>query len=907
MFDFEKAIGRWRKSFRGSESIEDGALEELEGHLRDKVEDLKRRGMTEPEAFAEAVERIGGKDRLDEDFYRSAARKAGGRVPWKKSRFGSGLLPNYLLTAVRKIRRQKLFSFINIAGLAVGLACCAVIILYVVNELSYDTYHPSADRIYRVAMHRISPVGEYRFAGTPGALGPILKKDFPQVEEAARIIPPRENADNVLVVQGGKRFFENRVWFVDDAAFRVFRIPFLQGDPGQALQNPGTVVLTEETARKYFGDETAVGKILRIEIGYDAGVTALEDFQVTGIVRDAPLNTHFKYDLLLSLPTLLRHVPEYDADILDYHANYTYIRLSASTDPAAFTALLQRIAGENRRLYEQRFNRPLQLLEYFLQPVPSIHMKSRLGQEIDPPGNWTYISIYSLVAFLILLIGCLNFINLSAALSATRTKEVGLRKVIGARRSQLVRQFLGESFLITFLSFCLSLVLMAALLVPFNRMAGTELTLTGLSRPVVFFPMLLLLVLVALGSGAYPAFLLTAFRPSAVLRGELNPAARGAWIQKALVVGQFAVSIFLVICSVTVFRQLGFMRGRSLGFDTEQKLVLQVKSNLSHLRRDYEAIKADFLKNPDILGATVSSSVPGDIDEGGYYLTTREADFQNAPRLLVNTVDFDFIPVFGLKVIAGRAFDAGNQSDVNNAFVINRAGLKELGLASPEEAVGKRFQAHYNRQWKTIIGVIEDFHYRGMREAVKPLLLDFEPSMMDTITLSIRPADRTSLMKHVRAIWEDHFPGVPFVSSFLDESFDRLYRYETQMGRLLALCTMLGLSIACLGLFGLAYFTTNLRRKEIGIRRVLGASSGQVVALLSKRFAGLVLVSVVPAGLFAWYAMIRWLREFAYRVDLGGFVFVAVAAGALAIAMGTVGFQGWKAARKNPVHSLRNE
>ncbi|MBN1938726.1 MAG: ABC transporter permease, partial [Candidatus Aminicenantes bacterium] len=846
-------------------------------------------------------------DALDPEFDKVWTRRGKSRSLHRENRSGSGLLPHYLLTAFRKIRRQKLFSAVNIAGLAVGLACCAVIILYVVNELSYDRFHPASDRIYRIASHTVNAVGETTGVATGNPMAPTIRRDFPQAEEVVRITPPPENADHVLAVCGEKRFFENRVWFADESVFNTFRIPFLQGDSGQALRDPFSVVLTESTARKYFGVEPVLGKTVRLEIDYDTGATELEDFRVTGVVRDAPRNTHFKYDLLLSGSTLLRHLPDYDTNYLDHHYDYTYVRLAPSADPAAFGGMLRRIAEEGARVYEQRFNRPAGKTDYFLQPVASIHMRSRFQGEIDPPGNWTYISIYSLIALLILLIGCLNFINLSAALSATRTKEVGLRKVIGAARGQLVRQFLGESFLVTFLAFLISLGLMAVLLVPFNRMAGTELTLAGLTQPAVLLSLVALLFLVAFGSGAYPAFLLTSFRPAVIFRGELDPASRGAWVQKALVIGQFAVSIFLVICSVTAFRQLGFMRGQALGFDLQNKIVLPVQSNVSHLRRDYEAIKRDFLAHPDILAATVSSSVPGDLEESGYYLTTREGDFRGAPRLLVNTVDFDFIPSYGLKMIAGRAFDPANRSDLNEAFVINRAGLKELGILRPEEAVGKRFQAHYNRRWKTIIGVVEDFHYRGMRETVRPLLLDIEPSLMDTLTLSVRTSDPASLMTHVRSVWENHFPGVPFAFSYLSERFDRLYRYEEQMGNLLALTTILGLVIACLGLFGLAYFIANLRRKEIGIRRVLGASQGDVVALLSKRFAGLVLLSALLAGLPAWFAVNRWLQDFAYRVRPGGFVFAAAAAGALAIALATVGLQGWKAARRNPVDSLRNE
>ncbi len=907
MFDLDQAIRRWRKSFCKNEALEDGYIEELESHLRDKVDSLKSRGLTAEEAFAEAVGKIGERDLIGGEYFKANTRKRRGHPPWRKGRGTAALLPNYFKTASRKIKRQKVFSLINIAGLAVGLACCAVIILYVSNELSYDTFHPDADRTYRLASHIINQVGEFWFAATPGPMAPILRREFPQVEEVARIVPPRENADNVLVVKGNKRFFEDRIWFVDSTAFRIFRIAFIQGSPERALEKPNHVVITESIASKYFGDESALGKTLQIEIDYDTGETKLEDYQVTGIVRNAPINTHFKYEMLLSMPTLIGHVPNYDENFDEFHSNYTYVKLAAKVNPVLFKDQIQRIASLGARASEQQSGQASRRQDFFLQPVKSIHMKSHLQFEIDPPGNWYYVYIYSMVAFLILLIGCMNFVNLSAALSATRTGEVGLRKVIGARRGQLVWQFLGESSLITFLAFLFSLILATALLGPFNRMAGTELTIAGLTKAIVFIPMVILLGLVALGSGAYPAFILTGLRPAAVLQVTLEPTSRGTLVQKVLVIGQFAISIFLVICTLTVFKQLNFMRGQALGFDMEQKLVLRVKSNLDHLRRDYETIKQDFLKHPDVLGATVSSLVPGDIEDGGYYLTTKEENFRGASRLLVNTVDFDFIPVYGIKVIAGRPFRKELQNDINEAYVINRAGLKELGIATPEEAIGKRYQAHYHRQWKAIVGVVEDFHYRGMRDEVGPLLLDIEPSLMKTLTLSIRPTNMASLMRYVNTTWEGHFPGVPFVYSFLDENFDRLYRYEAQMGRLLGITTALGLIIACLGLFGLAYFVANVRRKEIGIRRVLGASTTNVIAMLSKRFAALVLISVVLAAPLAWYAMTRWLQDFAYRVDLGWFVFAAAALGALVIALGTVSLQGLRAAHENPSNSLRRE
>jgi len=908
MFDLEGAIKKWRKSLRKNQALEDGYMEELESHLRDKIDHLVEQGRSEERAFVEAVEKIGDRDRIGEEYFKVDTKKQYPRPPWKKELLPLALIPNYFKTAFRKIKRQKLFSFINITGLAVGLACCAVIILYVVNELTYDTFHKDKDRIFRVNAYQVNQVGEFYMATTPGPLGPMLKSNFPQIEEATRVVPPYENPESVLVVKKDKRFFETRVFFVDNAMFRIFHMPFLKGSPEHALIRPHTVVLTESTAEKYFGEENPIGKILGIEIDYDIGIeqVELQDYEVTGVIKDAPMNTHFNYDMLLSMPTFLANRRDFDTNWTNPHTKYNYIKLQPETDPSNLEKKMVLASQEVTRQFEEKHNRSLKV-NFDLQPISRIHMSSHVRREMEASGNWYYVTIYSMVAFLILLIGCMNFVNLSAALSATRTREVGLRKVIGARRNQLISQFLGESSLITLVAFIFSLVLMNVLLGPFNRMAGTELSIAGLTKPLVLIPLLTLLVLVAFGSGAYPALILTAFKPADVLQGRLAQRLRGTGVQKVLVVGQFAISIFLVICTLTVFKQLGFMQGQALGFDINQKLILRVKSNLDHLRRDYEAIKQDFISSPYVKGATVSSSVPGDIDEGGYYMTTREEDFSEVMRLKVNTVDYDFIPEYGIRLIAGRPFQKENKSDVNEAFVINRAGLKELGILKSEEAIGKRYQAHYHRMWKTIVGVTENFHYRGMQEAVEPLLLDIETSLMDTITLSVSTENINVLMRDVRSTWEEHFPGVPLVFSFLDENFDRVYRYESQMGRMLGLTTTLGLIIACLGLFGLAYFVANFKRKEIGIRKVLGASHWDIVSLLSKRFAGLVVISVFVAGPLAWYAMTQWLQAFAYRVGLGWFVFVGSAVGALVIAMVTVSIQGMKAASLDPANSIRNE
>lgn len=910
MKDLEESIKTWRKSLNGNEALEDGAKEELENHLRDKIEFLVSRGRTEEEAFEEAVRKLGGADTLGTEYFKATTRHLSGRPPWRKSRWMPSLLANYFKIGLRKLRRQTIYSLINIVGLAVGLACCAVIILYVTNELTYDSYHPDAERIYRISNHTINPVGEFRAASTPAPLAPELLASYPQVEQAVRIIPPFENSANVLVVREGRRFFEHRIFFADPEIFQVFKIPFVQGIPKGALSEPNTVVITEGMAEKYFPGEAALGQTLRIEIDYDIGPqnVSLEDYKVTGVVENAPANTHFKYDMLLAQSTINRFIPDIDSDWMHWPTKYTYVKLIAQADADDFERRIQAAASTVKQKYQEMRNHPLQLYEFFLEPVSRIHMHSQhIMRQLETPGNWYYVYIYSIVAFLILLIGCMNFVNLSAALSTTRTQEVGLRRVVGAQTRQLINQFLGESFLITLLAFVVAFGLIWILLIPFNQMAGTELTLAGLRHPTVLVSLLGLLVFVSIVSGSYPAFILTAFKPAAVLQGKSLTKSRGTLTQKILVVGQFAISIFLVICTLTVFKQLDFMRGRALGFNIDQKLLLRVKSNRNHLMRDYEQIKKDFMLHPSIYGATVSSSVPGDGDRSGYYLTKSSSDYQSAPRVIVITQDYDFVSEYGIQIVAGRAFDRSLGNDEEESYLINLAAVEMLGFATPEEALGESYEASYHRNTKRIVGVIDNFHYRGMREVVEPMMFDIENSLFSTITLSIRTENMQDMMRHVESKWQEHFPGVPFEYSFLDENFDRVYRYEAEMGRLLGIITSLGFVIACLGLFGLASFVVRYRTKEIGIRKVLGASNANIVAMLSKKFVWLILVAIVVASPLAFYAMNTWLQDFAYRVKLTGVVFVVAAAGALAIALATVSFQGMRAAAANPVNSLRDE
>lgn len=817
------------------------------------------------------------------------------------------MIKNYFKIASRNLLKHKAFSIINVFGLAAGLACSTIIILYVFNELTYDTFHPDAHRIYRVDTNWKSVSGEYRATRSPGPLAPALKRDFPQIEEAARVIPPYENSSHVFVAYQEKKFFEKRIFFADPAIFRVLHIPFLTGSPATAINRPYTIVLTESMAKKYFGEQNPVGKLLRIEFDYDTGSVNIEDFEITGVIKDSPANTHLKYDMLVSMVTLLKNRQKLDEDWMRPPINYTYIKLKPGTNTADFEKQIQALTTGYTSAYEKRIGRKLAFYRYHLQPVAAIHMHSQNFLEPEPTGNWYYIYIYGMVALLILIIGAMNFMNLSAVLSSTRAKEVGLRKVVGAKRGDLVWQFLGESFLITFIAFLCGLILISLLLPLFNRMAGTHLSLFGLQQPVVLLFLILLLLLVGIGAGCYPAFFITTFKPVTILSGKTAPGVKGSGMQKFLVIGQFAISIFLVICTITVFQQLDFMKGRALGFDRHQKLILPIKSNLISFRRNYEAIKSDFKGHVTITGAAVSSKVPGEKDNSGYFLRPKGSPNAKPHRLKVITMDFDFLSEYDIKMAAGRPFLREMGNDANGAYLINEAGAKYLGFKSAEDAIGYEMTAHYHRRTKKVIGVTKNFHFTGMQEVVEPVIMDIEASLMRMLTLSITTDNIKDTLGFVKDTWQSHFPGVPFEYSFLDEDFDRVYRYEEQMGQLLGVITFLGISIAGLGLLGLAAFVARKRRKEISIRKVLGASTANIVKMMSLQFVTLVVLSSLIAVPFAYFAMSQWLQDFAYRISMGWFTFFIAAAVALFTAVITVSFYGIRAAAANPADTLRTE
>jgi len=809
------------------------------------------------------------------------------------------MLKNYLKIAIRSLKRRKTYAFINIAGLAAGLACCMVMLLYVSNESSYDRYHQDADRLYRVLEYRKVPAGEFCRAGISAMVATVLDEHYSQVEETARIFP----VHNVLIQRDQRRSFEDRVVYTESSLFRVLTIPFLEGNPDTALKDSTGVVLSECMAEKYFGEENPIGK--RIAVKDPAwnrmfNVTHFKDYLVTGVVADPPSNTHFKYDILLPLSQFAKGwlLREWHAS-----ATVTYLKMFPGVSVQEFEKQIERMAYD---YVNKEFTAWGQTRRYFLQSVTDIHFRREfeglpIWGDLEPPGNRIYLYIYGMIAFLILLIGCMNFVNLSNARGVYRIKEVGLRKVIGAGRGQLIRQFLSESVIITILATFCACLLMFVLLPLFNQFAGTTLSLKDLIHPQVFASILGLVLFVGILSGLYPSFVLTAFRPDQILRGT-KTSTRGSFALKVLVVGQFAISIFLATGSITVYKQLSYMRSGSLGFDKEFKYVIPMRSD-AQVRKQAKTIKSEFLRNPNILEAAASSSVPGRSMRDGH-LKWSDDKLDKPLRLKFLSCDDDFIPQYKIEMKAGRAFDE-TLNDENGAFIINEAAVPHLGYASAEEALGDRLYG--GGRWKTIVGVVKNFHYQGMRREIEPMYMEVSSSRYDMLTLTLAPGNIQDTLHFLQTKWSEFFPAIPYDGFFLDDDFDRLYRKEAQMGKMLGVLTSMGLVVACMGLLGLASFLVQHRTKEIGIRKVLGASVPSLMGLLSRKFVILVILANVISVPLAYIALTRWLQDFAFRIQLGWDTFTISGAAALLCAILPILMHAFLAARTDPVESLRYE
>jgi putative ABC transport system permease protein len=783
------------------------------------------------------------------------------------------MFKNYGLAAIRNIKRYKGFSAINLTGLALGMASCFLIFIWVQDELSYDRYHTHADDLYVV---HFQPEGsEDRYTHGPGPLAPALKREFPEIINACRIFGHAR-----APLKYGDKLFTSRVRGVDPAFFEMFSSPVRQGDAEDPLGDRQAMVLTRETAEKLFSSEDPIGKAVSFEWW-----GTWHEFRVTAVLEDLPPNSDFQFDLLLPFSFVtLSGMSIVDWDVYGYE---TYVQLQPGADPDIVTG---KISGVMRR------NVPDSPLDLKLYPLARLHL-------YDPRGGGpiVYVYIFSCIAAFIVGIACINFINLTTARSTKRAREVGLRKVVGAKRAQLIRQFLGESFLLTFIALAAALLLTWLLLPAVNYLldremvfrlgGGTALLLSGLA------------VATGLASGIYPAFVLSSFPPSQVLKGPLVAGAKAPSFRKVLVVIQFSISIFLLICTSVMFKQLDYMRHKDMGLNTDQVINMELRGGL---RSNFRAIKNRLLQNPDILAVSATN--------GSYFkrfgtdkVTWEGKDPNERLFVSIHAVDYDYQKIFDLEMSEGRYFSREFPSDEEEAFLINETAAKAMGMESP---LGQRIHCPLpfdGDRDGLIVGVVKDFHFRSLHEEIKPLVLAIAPGWFTDMYIRMQTKDLAATVGITEGVLKEMAPDFPLEYTFLDEDLDRLYKKDSRIGALVRYGTMLAVVIACLGLLGLASFTAEQRTKEIGIRKVLGSSVGAIFLLLSRQFSLWILLANLFAWPLAYLALSKWLEGFAYRTRLGIEFFLAAGMATLVVALITVSYQSLKAALANPVDSLRNE
>ncbi|MFL5748584.1 MAG: ABC transporter permease [Niastella sp.] len=808
------------------------------------------------------------------------------------------MFKNYIKIALRNLWKSKGFSAINIIGLAIGLATCLLIMLFVLDELSYDRYNKKAGRIYRVDSDIKFGGNHFVLATVTDPMGPTLKKDYPQIEQYVRF----RGMGGLLVKKGNENVQEDHVIYADSTLFDVFTLPIIDGNPQTALQAPNSLVITETTARKYFNTTQAVGK--------NFIVNNRDNYKVTGVIKDIPAQSHFNYDFFVSMATLEESRRN---NWLSNNFN-TYIVLKEGADPkkleAQFDALVEKYVGPQVMQFMSinldEFKKSGNYEKHFLTPLTSIHLHSDKEAELGPNSNIQYVYIFSAIAFFILLIACVNFMNLSTARSANRAREVGVRKVLGSLKANLVKQFLTESILISCIALVLALALTFAMLPTFNHLSAKEIKLDLLSSPWLL-PILLMMVLITgLLAGSYPAFYLSSFKPIQVIKGKLASGFKTSWLRSGLVVFQFAISIILIIATIVIYKQLRYIQSHKTGFNREQVLVLHNTQPLGSKAKTFrdEVVKISGVENATMTGYLPTNGWRND----NPVFADPTLDQKKAVSMQTWDVDDQYIPTLGMQLAAGRNFSMEFPTD-STGIIINEAAAKMYGFNDP---IGKNlyFIRDLNNPKNVstlhIVGIVKDFNFSSLRQQVMPLSF-FLGQNPGNIALRIHSTDIHHLVTQIERLYKELAPGEPFNYTFMDEDFSNIYRTEQRMGVIAISFSSLAILIACLGLFGLAAYAAEQRTKEIGIRKVLGATVSNITTMLSKDFLRLVIVAAVIAFPLAWWVMHSWLQDFAYRTSISWWVFIMAGVVAALIAVFTVSFQTIRAALMNPVKSLRNE
>jgi putative ABC transport system permease protein len=806
------------------------------------------------------------------------------------------MISNYFKIAWRNLMKYKFISIINLFGLTVGLTCCLLITTYIINEMSYDKYNKNVENIYRVtrSFNNSEGIVSLNLSTVSPPFGYYLPTDFPEIKKMTRIL---NNGTTPLKYKD--KLFNESVYFADENLFDVFTLDVLQGNPKTALAGPFSVMLSEETAKRYFGNEDPMNKVLRANNQFDV--------KVTGIFKGFPSNSHIHPGMLVSFNTL-KDPAVYGAENLrtnwGNNSFFTYLLLPEHYD--ANRMIAQFPAFVDRRMDHKDYNGdlPSKYNKINLQRLSDIHLKSHTDYEAEPNGDISRVYIFSIIALFILIIACINYMNLSTARSALRAREIGIRKVIGARRKEIIFQFLSESVLISWTAILISFVLLYLTLPWLNKISNQVLSVGMLLKWQILVPILLTPFIVGILAGLYPALFMSSFQPIKTLKGFLKVGTGNISFRKVLVVAQFTISIVLIITTVIVFQQLRFMQETSLGYDKEHLITLPCYYDNN---TTYESFRNELLQSPGIKNVSRSSRIPTGrlLDDMG--ASTLIGDSMRPVKADIKFVaaDYDFVPTYGITVLAGRNFSRAFGTDTSN-FILNEAAIRAIGWKSPEEAVGRNFK--YGQNTGKVIGIINDFHFESLRQKIVPIVL-INPARPYFNNLSIKVSGKNikEELATIEKKWTKYLPEFPFQFTFLNERFASLYESEQRQGTIFTVFACIAIFIASLGLFGLSAFAITQRIKEIGIRKVLGARVDSIVALLSGDFLKLVLIAAVIAFPLAWYAMTQWLQDFAYRIQIRWWVFALSAFLAIFVALITVSFHAIRAAIANPVNSLRAE
>ena len=810
------------------------------------------------------------------------------------------MFKNYLKIALRNLRKNKAFSFINIFGLAAGLASCLLIMLYIFDESSYDKYQKDGDMLFRIAF--VNNKGE-TWAASAAPLAFAVKNNLPEVEQSTRLMTFPDIAKMLIKYENGfekKQFFETNGYYVDSTFFQIFTYDFVYGNGLTALNEPNSLVISKEMAQKFFGNTNPVGKPLLINTPFGEF-----NYTVKAVFDNSKYKSHIPANYFLSMRNNdMWNWVQRQTTLIGNSVFFTYIKLKQSTDSKLFEKKLQTFFDKQAGADTKAMGFSLKL---FIQPVKDIYLQSSIGNEIAPNGNITYLYILGSIAAFILIIACINFMNLSTARSEKRAKEVGVRKVMGAEKSSLIWQFLGESFMMCILALVIALVLVQMLLPYFNEL--TQKNIHFFDEPCLIFWIIGLTLLTGLLAGLYPAFYLSAFKPVSVLKGKILNSFSATALRKGLVIFQFTISICLVFAAIVIWQQLGYLNNEQLGFNKNQKLILPLQDGYLNSESNYTALKNELLKYPEIKSVTSGSAYPGVANLNDMLFFSEGKTKNDNVDIHLTAIGNDYIETLGFQLLSGRTFSKDFTAD-SAGIILNETAVKQLGY-TVTSAIGKKIRYDVNsfKGAMQIVGVVKDFNFESLHNHIQPhgFTTTIFANRYGYVIASLTTNNYAGLLKKIKNTWTKLNPAIPFEYSFLDQDFQRNYEKEQRTSGIVAYFTVIVILIACMGLFGLSAFSAEQRTKEIGIRKVLGASVSHVTMLLSKDFISLVSIAVLIASPLAWWAMNKWLQNFAYHINISWWVFFAAGLLAIIIALATISFQAIKAAIANPVKSLRTE